>query len=88
MKFVACALAVLLVGCDDSEAIVVLDDAGRDAVVEVAAEDTMPACAPGQTMCAGRCVDVYTDTFNCGNCNVVCASTSICRSGLCVPAAE
>lgn len=40
-------------------------------------------CAPGQTICAGSCVDVQTDNFNCGGCGKSCGSGEVCSSGAC-----
>ncbi len=81
------ALAVLFLGCDNGEAVVVVDDSGRDVALDVIIEDTQPTCSPGQMLCSGSCVSIYTDPFHCGNCGVTCAATSICSSGLCVPTA-
>ncbi len=43
-------------------------------------------CAPGESMCEGRCVDVSTDPTNCGACGVRCETE--CRAGQCIPGDE
>jgi len=48
-------------------------------------------CEPGFTECWGKCVDLQTDTFNCGRCSVACAgevgsgesSVGYCEAGEC-----
>jgi len=40
----------------------------------------------GQTQCSGRCVNVQTDTANCGACGTACASGTSCAAGRCGPA--
>ncbi|HEX5499229.1 MAG TPA: hypothetical protein VFX03_08385 [Thermomicrobiales bacterium] len=47
------------------------------------------ACAAGQTVCGGACVDLQTDMSNCGACGAVCESGLVavaCRDGQCVRA--
>jgi len=41
-------------------------------------------CATGTTDCGGRCVDLQTDSFNCGGCGIRCSSGQTCCSGHCV----
>jgi hypothetical protein len=41
------------------------------------------ACAPGQTLCGGSCVDTATSANNCGACGNVCGSGQQCVSGQC-----
>ncbi len=49
-------------------------------------------CPAGQTDCAGLCVDLDTDTDNCGACGRGCLGSRVCRNGLlceaetCLPA--
>jgi hypothetical protein len=55
---------------------------------------TAPACAPGckassecdagMDCCAHRCVDVATDSANCGLCDNPCRGNTTCCTGLCV----
>jgi hypothetical protein len=42
-------------------------------------------CAPGLTPCNGACVDLDTNTSNCGSCGIQCASGQVCVSGVCSP---
>jgi hypothetical protein len=44
-------------------------------------------CPSGQTACAGACVDLTTDSSNCGACGVTCDPSQPCDRGTC-PAAE
>jgi hypothetical protein len=39
-------------------------------------------CDDGLTLCNGVCVDTTSDPFNCGACNIVCASL-LCSNSLC-----
>ncbi len=45
--------------------------------------EQLVACAPGQTNCAGTCVDLQSDTSNCGTCGTVCAGAETCIGGAC-----
>ncbi len=40
------------------------------------------SCPSGQLSCGGKCIDVQSDTNNCGACSTVCAS-SLCVAGVC-----
>lgn len=42
-----------------------------------------PACPPGQSNCAGACMDVTSNDNACGACDTVCPSGSHCVSGFC-----
>jgi hypothetical protein len=45
-----------------------------------------PACPAGETRCNGVCVDVETDTSNCGACGAACVvlhATAACTQGAC-----
>lgn len=42
-------------------------------------------CPDNQTYCNGSCVNLNTDTENCGACNVVCDEDEFCVNGECVP---
>lgn len=45
-----------------------------------------PCLAKGKVNCNGQCVDVKTDTSNCGQCGVVCAlPNTLCENGICLP---
>jgi hypothetical protein len=48
-------------------------DAGRDAAT----------CAAGEVDCSGTCVDVSTDSANCGGCGMRCGAPATCVSGAC-----
>lgn len=48
-------------------------DAGVDATT----------CAAGETVCADKCVDVATDSANCGACGRVCPTGETCAGGAC-----
>lgn len=43
-----------------------------------------PICKSGMTLCGGTCVDLKTDTGNCGSCNNSCAKGKYCVSGYCI----
>ena len=43
------------------------------------------ACTSGLTACGDRCVDLRTDSQNCGGCGVPCGSDEACVQGACVP---
>ena len=43
-----------------------------------------PACPPGFTKCNGACVNLQTDSANCGACSNVCSGDSGCTNGACV----
>jgi hypothetical protein len=40
-------------------------------------------CAPGQTWCDPACVDLSSDSYNCGACGNVCEPGFVCSSGAC-----
>jgi hypothetical protein len=40
-------------------------------------------CASGLTCCSGKCVNLQTDSSNCGKCGTKCASGKTCKSGTC-----
>ena len=63
-----------------------------DSAADLAARDTSSApdivdpdaaCAGGQALCGGTCVDVTTTT-RCGGCNVACGTSQACVAGVCV----
>jgi len=42
-------------------------------------------CGPETNSCGGLCVDVLTDTRNCGGCGKVCPAFQFCVNGTCKP---
>lgn len=40
-------------------------------------------CRPGQTACGELCVDVQSDSVNCGACGVTCEESQTCQAGAC-----
>src|SRR5262245_44992354 len=42
-------------------------------------------CPSGQTKCKGKCVNLQSDSQNCGSCGHGCASGQVCCSGTCTP---
>jgi hypothetical protein len=42
-----------------------------------------PVCPAGQTVCGGKCVDLLTDSQNCGSCDYTCFDPAVCISGTC-----
>lgn len=44
------------------------------------------ACNPGTTICGATCVDLQSNTSNCGACGVSCTSNQTCSEGKCVAA--
>jgi Stigma-specific protein, Stig1 len=45
---------------------------------------TTAGCAAGKTLCYGSCVDLLTNTGNCGQCNHKCIEGEKCSGGQCV----
>jgi hypothetical protein len=41
-------------------------------------------CKSGLTLCGNTCVDLKTDSSNCGSCNKACARNKYCVSGYCI----
>jgi hypothetical protein len=41
------------------------------------------ACAPGDSICTGICVDLQTDENNCGACGTICRIGETCAAGVC-----
>ena len=46
-------------------------------------EDGKCACASGQNLCSGRCVNPTIDPNNCGSCGTTCGATQSCVMGSC-----
>ncbi|HET9662536.1 MAG TPA: hypothetical protein VFP05_19565 [Thermomicrobiales bacterium] len=44
--------------------------------------DSTTSCPPGQTLCAGTCIDTQSDPQNCGACGAICDSGQ-CDNGVC-----
>src|SRR5690606_15580960 len=45
-----------------------------------------PGCTSGTTRCGNACVDLRTDSANCGTCGNVCPTDTFCNpDGLCHP---
>lgn len=63
---------VKLVLRHNGEASVSVDFQGGDAGI---------TCPAGQTLCAGTCVNLSTDSNNCGACGTVCTAPSTCGGG-------
>ena len=58
-------------------------DAEPDAAPDVAPVDLGPTCSPGQTLCAGACVELQRDPLHCGACETACAAGEVCDAGRC-----
>ena len=74
----------------DNERIEELPLNGRNATdlcptTQVCSQRTCAAnCATGETECNSACVNVQTDSLNCGTCGVQCSGGRICQGGSCV----
>jgi len=51
---------------------------------EITRLDTICVCPPELTLCNGKCVNLQTDTANCGSCGNVCAAGETCLDGNCM----
>ena len=47
-------------------------------------DDTASGCVGAKTDCSGSCVDLQTDSNNCGACGTKCATGTMCTNGTCV----
>jgi hypothetical protein len=65
----------------DGDEIVVIGSGTLEVSIEVEKGAT---CQAPLTSCDGACVDVQTDTNNCGSCGAVCAGGAACVNGTCV----
>jgi hypothetical protein len=67
-------------GADDGASLGSLDSATT--------KDTAPPCRTGLTLCNGACVDLASDTINCGTCGNACVpgahQSASCALGACV----
>jgi len=52
-------------------------------VKPVISTGVLSICRPGQTLCKSGCVNLLTDTANCGSCGVVCGLHEACVKGDC-----
>lgn len=43
-----------------------------------------PICPAGVTQCGKKCVDLASDSQNCGACGLACQAATVCEAGLCV----
>ncbi|MEI8256641.1 MAG: hypothetical protein WCJ30_13285, partial [Deltaproteobacteria bacterium] len=90
-----CALVVCLAACGRTAT----GDAGSDHVDASLADRTADAISPadlvipsdvpcraGMATCQGLCVDLMTDSANCGACASACATGAVCRLGVCLVA--
>jgi sugar lactone lactonase YvrE len=67
-------------------------DASADASLDATPADAVASCSANQPdadilqmMCGGQCVNINTDSHNCGGCSQPCAITqSVCIQGKCV----
>lgn len=65
-------------------------DIGVNPDVEVITDSSLDVfvsdmCSSGQSLCNGQCVDLQTDTNNCGTCGNNCTPGDICNKGNCEP---
>lgn len=67
---------------------VVMRDAstGVDVGGDTVTADVPITCLPWQRNCAGRCVDLFVDSRNCGACGAACAAGMTCSRGVCTVA--
>jgi endo-1,4-beta-D-glucanase Y len=45
--------------------------------------DSAGSCTGGQSSCGGKCVNLSSDSTNCGACGMKCAAGSSCSAGMC-----
>lgn len=45
--------------------------------------DDGEGCATGESECGGACINVYSDSANCGSCGNACGADQICSGGEC-----
>jgi Stigma-specific protein, Stig1 len=58
-------------------------DAAADGAADDGRVDAAAACAMGETMCSGACVDTQSDGAHCGACGVACPMGQRCAMGAC-----
>ncbi len=72
-------------GCADVSPRSRADVCAEDGTCDCSTEPGMGPCAEGMTCCASGCVDVQSDTANCGFCNSRCTvSADRCTMGTCM----
>jgi hypothetical protein len=79
----ACASSTTLPDVPDASR----SDAGKDAAGDTKGPDTAIAdsgCGAGELRCVDKCVDVTSDSANCGMCGKACGTDSTCVGGACV----
>ena len=77
------AAAVQVCGTDGRLGGCMCADAGE--AIDTGSTTDSGACSPLQSRCNGVCVDLVSDSSNCGACNAPCAGTQICRASRCQP---
>ncbi|MEZ4391011.1 MAG: MXAN_6577-like cysteine-rich protein [Polyangiales bacterium] len=56
---------------------------GADGGVDAGPADVPPTCGAGQSVCSGVCVNLMTNSANCGSCGNGCPSGRSCVTGAC-----
>ncbi len=87
----ALSMVAMAWGCGGSSTTPPTTDGGSDAAVGDAATDAAmdaatdagPSCASGEMTCSGTCVDVTSDSRNCGSCGHACGDGEVCSAGSC-----
>ena len=58
---------------------------GKGGIVPAATTPaTTPICAKGYTLCKSKCVNLLTDSTNCGACGKACMTGQVCSAGKCI----
>src|SRR5215472_16073742 len=92
LAIVAASLALGLVpgGCSDNGASAGSNDGGdaglEGAVIE--GGDAPPVCTMGQEPCGQTCVDLASDSNDCGACGNACPTEHFCKGATCVTCAD
>lgn len=72
------------VGCDDGRASDPAPPVGEQIESRDAGCRGAACCAPDETYCSGKCIDVSSSSKHCGECGNSCASDALCEDGACV----